>query len=165
MSRTVYRYRMSRAQVALRLAIGCVVAWLWLGLALRLGVSPEAEGVRWGAAGLGVVTAILLAVALWNLLHPGTFEAIVSTDRLIVRYPGETTLSFDVAIDDISHIELRTQGSYAGSRDARHYVVLRDGQRLLLTSNYWNSVGRIHRALRSVRPGIEYRRVVLHPRG
>lgn len=155
----VYRYRMSRKAVAARLVLWVVVLYGWMVGLFLYGVPPDAPVMRWGLVGVTVVSAVLLGLAIWNWRHPAAYEVTVTSERLAVHYPGQAAWTFDVPVAEISHIENRFRVTHAGRRHDGHWIVMENGDTHRITTNYFGSIRRIHRALESVAPGIRYETV------
>ena len=103
-----------------------------------------------------VSSLILLYVVWWHHRHPATYEAIVITDRMTVKYPDSEMWSFDVAVSDIKRFESRRSLSHAGRGIAQHGVVLNDGRFFHVCLNYGVSLGKLHKAVQSVRPEVSF---------
>jgi hypothetical protein len=64
-----------------------------------------------------VCSFILFYVAWRHRAYSATYEAVITTDRFIVKYPGPPMWSFDIKISDIKRFEHRNTLSHAGKGD------------------------------------------------
>ncbi len=156
----IYQYRMSRRTVAGRFLLWAVVMYGWLIGLYWYGVPLDAPIMRWGIIGVTVVSTALVGLALWNWRHDATYQVTVSGDRLAVDYPGQPSLTFDVPVAEISHIENRFKATHAGQRHDGYWVVMNNGNNHRITTNYFSSIRRIHQALQTVSPSIRYETVI-----
>lgn len=151
---------MSRSAVAWRLVLWVVVMYGWIAALYWYGIPLDAPLLRWGLIGVTAVAAVLIGLAAWNWLHPASYEVSVTRDRLVVDYPGQTSLSFDVPVNQISHIENRIKITHAGRRHDGHWIVMNNGDTHRITTNYFSSIRAIHQALQRVEPSINYETVI-----
>ena len=149
---------MSRKKLAMRLLLWAACIYLWIGGFVYFGAEPDSEFIVWSLRGGTVAALCLVGFAVWNFAHPATYYVAVSDDRLVVEYPDSQRLSFDIAIEDIHHIEGRTRRDHAGTRSDGHYVVTESGKEYEITTNYFGSIRQIHKALQTVKPAITYER-------
>lgn len=156
----VYRYRMSRNGVAWRMVLWVVVMYAWLAGLYWYGLALDTPIMRWGLIGVTAVAVVLIGLAAWNWLHPATYEVVVSRDRLAVNYPGQPSLTFDLPLREISHIENRIKITHAGRRHDGHWIVTTSGETYRITTNYFSSIRAIHKALQRVAPSIGYKTVI-----
>ena len=74
-----------------------------------------------------IACVILFYTAWWFRTQPAVYEAIVTTKRFIINYPGSEQWSFDIVISDIKHFEHRNTLSHAGNGIGRSGTLLHDG--------------------------------------
>lgn len=107
-----------------------------------------------------VSSAILFYVAWWQRTHPATYEAIITTDRFIVNYPGSSKWSFNVKISDIKRFEHRNTLSHAGQGVGESGILLNDGRFYEISMNYGNNIKEMYMAIKSINPEVTFPKTV-----
>lgn len=103
------------------------------------------------------VSALLLVlIGIWHLRNPATFEAIVTTHRMKITYPGSKQWSFDIALSDIKRFEYRKTVSHAGDGILNHGVLLKDGTFQHISMNYDLNIKTLFEAVQGQRPNISF---------
>lgn len=160
----LYHFRKTRKQRAwlfINMALMCwlYMAGVWFFEPLVGKVMPAVTGLIMLTA-FAVASVVLLALAWWLRCHPAVYEAMVTTQRLRIDYPGSQQWSFDVSLADIKRFEHRKTLSHAGSGIARSGVLLRDGTFHPIPMNYGNNINKMYRAVKQVRPQVTFPRRV-----
>lgn len=147
---------MSRKKVGIRLIVWAICIYAWIGAFVYFGAPADSEFIVWSLRGGTVAALFLVGCAVWNFANPATYYVGVSDERLVVEYPHSETLSFELDIQDIHHIESRTKLDHAGKRSEGHFIVTEAGMAHRITTNYFSSIRQIHKALQTVKPSISY---------
>ena len=103
-----------------------------------------------------VASLILFSIAWWLRRYPATYEAIITSQRFIVRYPNSSQWSFDVSVADIKRFEHRNTLSHAGRGIARTGVLLIDGSFHEICMNYGNNIKDMYNAVKSVKSDVTF---------
>ncbi len=99
---------------------------------------------------------VLFYIARWHLKNPATYEATITPQRFVVRYPDSSQWSFDVSISDIVRFEYRRLHSHTGRGIAECGIVMKSGEFHEIVMNYGNSVNKMHAAIKGVNPGVTF---------
>lgn len=103
-----------------------------------------------------LLLAFLFLIAIWSIKNPATYEATITYERFIIKYPGSETWSFDVAIKDIKRIEHRQTHSHDGKGIAQSGILLNDGTLHQISINYQNDINKMHKAAQSIHPAVNF---------
>lgn len=159
-SETLFHFKKTRKQRAWLFINMALMCWLYIGILFGYEYVEQtrvAEPTRQIVLWVFFIASLLLSyIAWWHRRHPATYEAIVTTDRMKVRYPGSDSWSFDIAINDIKRFEVRRSLSHAGQGIQQHGVLLKDGSFHHVSMNYGVSLGKIHKAVQKVRPEVPF---------
>ncbi|RHW75513.1 hypothetical protein [Colwellia sp. RSH04] len=98
-----------------------------------------------------ISSVILFYIAWWHRVHPGTYEALITKDRFIVRYPESEMWSFEVKVSDIERFEHRNTLSHAGKGIAKSGVLLKDGSFHEVCMNYGGNINKMYSAVKTIK--------------
>lgn len=99
---------------------------------------------------------VLFYIAWWHLKNPAIYEAIITPQRFIVRYPDSLQWSFDVSISDIERFEYRQLYSHTGRGIAECGIVMKNGNFHKIVMNYGNNVNKMHASIKSINPDVTF---------
>lgn len=99
---------------------------------------------------------ILFYVAWWLRTHPGVYEATITKDRFIIKYPESEAWSFDIRIEDIIRFEHRNTISHAGKGIAKSGVLLHDGTFYEVCMNYGLKINEAYKVIKTIKPDITF---------
>ena len=160
----IFHFSKTRAQRARKFIYMALMCWVYIGaitLYSKFGAQAlPASFVDISYLVFSLSSIILIAIAAWHHRHPAVFEAVLTDQRLIVRYPGSKQWSFDVAIDDIKRFEYRQTLSHAGDGIPQHGIVLKDGTFHHCSMNYDLNLNTLHKAVQQIRPDVEFPKTV-----
>lgn len=103
-----------------------------------------------------VSSIILFYVTWWLRTHSATYEAIITTEKFIINYPGSSQWSFDIKVKDIKRFEHRNTLSHAGSGIAKSGVLLNDGRFHEICMNYGNNINKMYKAIKSINSNVVF---------
>ncbi len=103
-----------------------------------------------------ISSVILFCIAWWHRVHPGTYEAVITKDSFIVRYPGSEMWSFEIKISEIERFEHRNTLSHAGKGIAKSGVLLKDGSFHEICMNYGGNINKMYSAVKKVRAEVTF---------
>ena len=103
-----------------------------------------------------ISSVIMFYVAWWQRTHPATYEAVITTDRFVVSYPGSPMWSFDIKVSDIKRFEHRNTLSHAGKGIGESGVLLNDGNFHEICMNYGNNINEMYAAINSINPNVTF---------
>ena len=153
----LYHYRVNRKQRAKIFINMSGMSLFYIAVIFALeplfNITVETD-IKFGlTAAFSVSTIVLLAIVIWLYRNPATYEATITETSFTVFYPYQTTWSFKVHIEDISHFEYRSSHS---SNHSSAGIVLKDGQYLPISMNYGNSVNKMYAAVKTLKPELEF---------
>ena len=106
--------------------------------------------------GFGLVSLPIFIVASWLRANPATYEATITKERFVVLYPDSEQWSFNVKITDIKRFENRNTLSPGGKGIGQSGILMNDGTFHEISMNYQNNINKMHKAIQSVCPEVEY---------
>lgn len=149
--------RQQRSRLFINMAIMCLVYIAGLALYENLGSVEITRSFRLIAYwAFSVASLVLFYIAYWHRKHPATYRAVVTKERLIVEYPQSEQWSFNIAIDEIERFESRQSLSHAGSGVMHTGVLLTDGSFYSIPLNYGLELGKLHKAIKTIRPEVDF---------
>ncbi|MDM7859047.1 hypothetical protein QTP81_00330 [Alteromonas sp. ASW11-36] len=149
--------RQQRSRLFVNMAIMCLLYNLGLSLYVKFGSVEIPESFRLIAYWVfSVASLVFFYIAYWHRKHPATYRALVTKERLIVEYPQSEQWSFNIAIEDIERFESRQSLSHAGSGVMQTGVLLSDGRFYSIPVNYGLNLGKLHKAIKTIRPELEF---------
>ncbi|WP_462159115.1 hypothetical protein [Pseudoalteromonas sp. GB56] len=159
-NKPVYYYGKTRAQRALKFIAMATVSLLYIVILFgyehytgeQLPQDFRSECI-WAFC---ISALVFFFVALWHIKHPAKFEAILTPQRLIVRYPSQDTWSFNVAVADIKRFEHRQSLSHAGKSIGQQGIVLIDGTFHHISMNYDLNINELFKHVRKIKADITY---------
>ncbi len=101
-------------------------------------------------------SVLLFLIAHWHRRNPASFEAKVTSERLIVSYPDSEQWSFEVALNDIKRFEHRETLSHAGPGIGDHGVLLKNGKFHHISMNYDLNLNTLHKEIQKIRPDVPF---------
>ncbi|EDM29119.1 hypothetical protein LNTAR_14922 [Lentisphaera araneosa HTCC2155] len=156
----IYHYkkdRKQRSKLFINMGAAC-----WLYIAGLYGYEhfaktsvPENLRSIW-IISFSLVSLILFYIAYWHRTHPATYEAIITTERFTVHYPGSEQWSFDVKIPYIKRFEHRNTLSHAGEGIGQSGILLNDGSFHQISINYGNNLKKMHKAVQSLKDDVTF---------
>ena len=99
---------------------------------------------------------MLFYIAWWHLKNPATYEATITQQRFILRYPDFSQWSFDVSISDIERFEYRQLHSRTDQGIAVCGIVMKSGEFHEIVMNYGSNVNKMHAAIRGINPHVTF---------
>lgn len=159
-SETIYYYkrdRKQRSRVFINMGISCLVYIAGLYGYESYSGNQVSEQIRTiYISAFSIASVILFYIALWHRKHPAVYEAFITTERFVVRYPESSMWSFDIKVADIKRFEHRNTLSAAGSGIGKTGVLLNDGSFHEISMNYGNSIKEMHQAIKTINPKITF---------
>ncbi len=157
---TVYYYRQTRKQrsrIFINMAVACLlyIAGLY-GYESLLNKSVSTDFKALYISIFSIASAILFYIAWWHRTHPAVYEAVITKERFVVKYPGSSKWSFDIAVIDIKRFEHRNTLSSAGEGIGQSGVLLKDGSFHEISMNYGNNINKMHKAVCSINSDIPF---------
>ncbi len=156
----IYYYQKSRKQRSItfiNMAVACLVYIAGLYAYEYYTDKPVSENFKLiYISAFSISSIILFYVAWWHRKNPATYEAIITTDRFFVHYPGSQQWSFDIKVADIKRFENRNTLSHAGRGIGESGVVLKDGRFYEICMNYGSNINEMYAAVKTVRPDITF---------
>ena len=99
---------------------------------------------------------LLFCIAGWHIKNPANYEAYITSQEFSVSYPEASSWSFKVRITDIERIEHRQSHSSGGKSIVSTGLVMKNGDFHQISMNYGNSINKMFKVLKSVRPEITF---------
>ncbi|WDE95814.1 hypothetical protein PQO03_08810 [Lentisphaera profundi] len=159
-SNNIYHYKKNRKQqskIFINMAVACLIYIAGLyGYEHYLNKTVPENTRNIFIIAFSISSVVLFYVAWWLRAHPANYEAIITVDRFIVKYPDSTHWSFDVKISDIKRFEHRNTLSHAGSGQGASGILLHDGNFHEICMNYGNSINKMYDAIQSIDPNITF---------
>ena len=159
-SAPIYHFKKSRRQHArlfIRMGLFC---WIYVAaLFFYEGFTQKSvpEDMRLALlVAFPIASMVLFLIAWWLIAHPADYEATITREKFIVRYPNTENWSFSVNIADIKRFENRQELTHAGSGIMQHGILLKDGRFFHISMNYGNSIGDMYKAVKSVNPEVTF---------
>lgn len=114
---------------------------------------------------LGASGVVAFIVFLFMRRRKKTFSAFVTKEIVSIDYPDVPEWSFEIPINDIKAFGYRRISGSGGSMSADAGIYTNDGRFHHVSMNYQMSVGKLYKAVKSVRPEIPFpKRVNPHKR-
>lgn len=159
-SKALYHFRKSRKQrswLFINMALMCCLYMAAIVISERFVTTPLADQTKTiMLAGFASASVVLLVIAWWLRRHPAVYEALITTERFRVHYPGSKQWSFDLPVVDIKRFEHRQTLSHAGSGIVSIGVLTFDGVFHPIPMNYGNNINKMYRAVKKVRPDVTF---------
>mgnify|MGYP003642787699 CR=1 FL=1 len=156
----IYHYKMNRKKrstLFIRMGLACL-AYI-TGLYVYEIYSGQVVSENFRAIyiySFSFCSLVLFYIAWWHLKNPAIYEATVTPQRFIVRYPDSSQWSFDVSISDIERFEYRELHSRAGRGIAACGIVMKSGEFHEIVMNYGNRVNKMHAAIKGINPDVTF---------
>jgi hypothetical protein len=151
----IYHYKMNRkkrSRLFIRMGFTCLVYIAGLYVYETYSERVVSENFRSIYIYLfSFCSLVLFYIAWWHLKNPAIYEAIITPQRFIVRYPDSPQWSFDVSISDIERFEYRQLDSHTGRG-----IVMKSGEFHKIVMNYGNSVNKMHAAIKGTNPDVTF---------
>lgn len=103
-----------------------------------------------------IASIILFYIAWWLRTHPAEYEAIITHERFIIRYPESAQWSFDIKIADIKRFEHRNTLNHAGRGIGKSGVLMNDGRFYQISMNYGGNINKMFKAVKSIKPDVTF---------
>jgi hypothetical protein len=107
-----------------------------------------------------LASVILFYIGWWHIKNPATYEAYITSKVFSVSYPEVELWSFKVNIEDINKIEQRQNHSSGGKSILNVGVVMNNSDFHKISMNYGNSVNKMFKILKSIKPEITFPKTV-----
>ena len=163
-NQTLYYFKRDRnqqAKIFINMAIACLLYLVGLySYAYLAAHSLSEQFITVCTSVFTIAIVILLLVAIWYRKHPACYEAMITNERFIVRYPHSSMWSFDVSINEIKCFEHRNTLSHAGSGIAQSGVVLDDGRFVEISMNYGANINKMYQAVKTIKPSVTFSKTV-----
>lgn len=156
----LYHYKKSRKQLSkifINMGLGC---WFYIaamyGYEHALNKTLPDDFKFYGTIGFSIASFFLFVIAIWHIKNPATYEATITYERFIIKYPGSKIWSFDVAIKDIKRFEHRQTHSHAGKGIGQSGILLNNGAFHQISMNYQNNINKMHKVVQSIKPDVKF---------
>lgn len=155
----IYHYKKSRKQHAklfVRIGVASlfyIMVLYFVKMYLKIAVPNDIHLIF--VASLSIAAVILFLIAWWHIKNPAIYEAWITHKQFSIVYPNVPDWSFTVNTDDIVRFENRQRSSSVDMG-----ILMINGNFHKISMNCGNDINKMYKALKTVRPDIEFSKSV-----